>query len=214
MYWLFCVCRIQYYILYFVLLQPSLFTFHSFLQLALLKYFPLFARHNIVSASSCLLEWIFSVSFIPQLVLKAWTLPCHLSYVHYVHCLFLNSWNGADSFFFVSIPSTPQQLFSLSLTSSFHLLCICLFLILYQPDMVGQAAPLDETQENLYSLAINAKYSNDGRQLGPVAQIRFSEKVWLLNSKCTLFFSMSAFIFTLQVAIQYNINLISLLQNS
>lgn len=88
-----------------------------------------------------------------------------------------HSWNGADSFFFVSIPSTPQQLFSLSLTSSFHLLCICLFLILYQPDMVGQAAPLDETQENLYSLAINAKYSNDRRLLVPVAQIRFSEKV-------------------------------------
>lgn len=64
---------------------------------------------------------------------------------------------GTRQTFFVSLPSTPQQLFSLSLTLFFHLLSICLFLILHQPDMVGQATPLDETQENMSSPAINAK---------------------------------------------------------
>lgn len=143
MYWLFCVCSIQYYTLYFVNLQPSLFTFHIFVQLALLKYFPLFAHHNIVPASSCLIEWIFSVSFIPQFCFTSMNsslLPflCSLSFSFY-------SWYRAGICFFVSLTSVPKQLFSLSLTLFFHLLSICLFLILHQPDMVGQATPLDES---------------------------------------------------------------------
>lgn len=118
--WLFCVCSIQYYILYFVHLQSSLFTFHIFVQLALLKYFPLFSHHNIVPASSCLLEWIFSVSFIPLLCFTSMNsslLPflCLLSFS-------FQSWYRAGICgFFISI---PQQLFSLSLTLLFHLLSI------------------------------------------------------------------------------------------
>lgn len=87
-----------------------------------------------------------------------------------------HSWNRAGICFFVGLISIPQQVFSLSFTLFFHLLSICLFLILHQPNMVGQATPLDETQENM-SPAINAKYSNDRRHLGPVTQIKFLKKV-------------------------------------
>lgn len=153
MHWLFCVCSIRYYTLYFVCLQPSFFTFFILIQLAFLKYFPLFAHHNIVPASSCLLEWIFSVSFIPQFCFMS----LNSSMLPFLCSVFFFSFLEHGRLFFVSLPSTPQQLFSLSLTLFFHLLSICLFLILHQPDMVGQATPLDETQENMSSPAINAK---------------------------------------------------------
>lgn len=119
MHWLFCVCSIRYYTLYFVCLQPSFFTFFILIQLAFLKYFPLFAHHNIVPASSCLLEWIFSVSFIPQFCF----ISLNSSMLPFLRSVFFFSFLEQGRRFFVSFNSstTVFPFLDFIFSSSLHL---------------------------------------------------------------------------------------------
>lgn len=199
-------------------LQSSFIKSKTFLQLPLKNIFhslltaiffqPFLACQNVFS-QSLLFHSFFFFPF------SFWTLlPCCLSYAVCPFPFILGTRQAYVSLsLFLQLLTNCFHFLTFILSSSLH----CLSLLFHQPDIVVQTDTIAlDSAKHVLSIYECQIQQIQQRQPGHVTQIRFLLKILLLNSKCRYFLLvlMSAFVFTFQDTMQYNLNYISLLQNS